>query len=99
MKSLNNPFNETSTFLLSPLMASRMTVFLYKPEALTPELEAEFFQHNSSYELCFKENSGTIGIHTRDESFYQEALIYLFQLYSSKPQDEDHECVLWEPRL
>lgn len=99
MESVKNPFNETSTFLLSPLMVSNMIIFLYKPEALTPETEAEFFQHESAYELSFKENSGTIAIHTRDESFYQEALIYLFKLYSSKPDDEDHQGVLWKPKL
>ena len=39
---------------------------------------------------------GTTGVHTSSWEIYNTALKYLTKVYGAKPDDEDHECVLWE---
>ena len=72
-----------------------MTLYLYKPEALTDDRQAEYFVHGRLYEVSVKSVQGTIGVHTHTEAFYQEALAYLRRLYSAY-HDEDDDCVMWE---
>ena len=83
-KPIESPFDERSTFILSPLMTDDCSVFLYKPCA-----------DDRSYEVTLS-SAGTIGVHVSTQELYEAALKYLSHIYGSKPHDEDHECVLWE---
>lgn len=94
MESIQSPFCPHATLLLGPVVTRGMSLFLYKPEALSQK-RAEYFVHGLPYEVCVKSAQGTISIDTRTEEFYQEAVAYLRRLYSAY-LDEDDECVIWE---
>jgi len=92
---IQSPFTPQETLLLSPVVAKGMSLFLYKPDALTEERDSEYMGDTEPYGICFKSTQGTIGIHTATEEFYQQALAYLCHLYPG-PSDEDEECFILE---
>lgn len=97
MTTIQSPFNEISTFILSPAVSKTLVVFIHKPVAKLPD----FIDHGESpeilpYEICLLSATGTISIHTLTQEFYESALNYLSHIYESPPHDEDAETVLWE---
>jgi hypothetical protein len=96
MTSIQSPFNETTTFMLSPVVVKSLVVFLYKPTDKLPE----FIDHGESpdlmpYEVCIRPASGTVGIYTTTMDFYVKAFNYLTEIYGMYDDDDD-ECVFWE---
>lgn len=95
MASIKSPFNEISTFILSPAVVDPFAVFLWKPKDALPE----FIDHGEPseflpYEMCVLSAIGTISIYTTTQVFYDSALNYLTAIYGSSPIDEG-ECVGW----
>jgi len=96
MATVKSPFNEISTFILSPAVVYPLVVFLYRPVAKLPD----FIDHGEPpdilpYEMCVLSAIGTISIYTMTEEFYDSALNYLTAIYGYSPIDEG-ECVCWD---
>ena len=96
METIESPFNEITTFILSPVVVKTLVVFLYKPKDTLPA----FIDHGMSsdilpYEICVRPATGTVEIHTTTMDFYVKVFNYLTTIYGVYDDDDD-ESVFWE---
>jgi hypothetical protein len=88
---MSSPFNEMTTFLLSPVMVKEQCIFLYRAGMG----DQDFIATDDSYGVVAYLTQGTIGIHTATTKAYDEIVAYLTELYGPF-HDGDEECLIWE---
>jgi hypothetical protein len=89
---MSSPFNEMTTFLLSPMMAGKQCIFLYRAGMGDQSFVADY---EAEYNVVANLTMGTIGIHTATEQIYEVIVNYLTGLYGPC-HDSDDECLIWE---
>ena len=89
---MDSPFNEMTTFLLSPVLADKFAIFLYRAGMGDQSFVADY---GETHNVIVNPMLGMITIYTSTVEFYEAARDYLTDLYKEQGQDEG-ECIGWE---
>jgi len=86
------PFNEITTFLLSPMMTKEFTLHVYKSGKGDQKFNEDYgFNHN----VVFEPTLGTIRIYTASKNTFEIVSSYIIKLYGTCDIECD-ESLVWE---